>query len=436
MKKNLILFTTLFLLKISFLFSQSEKITGKWSGEITKEGKKWKCDLNIYEAESQLQGYFDVPDYGLYHLFFNKIEYDAGKVNMEYADKDTKVSFNGNVSLNSMSGDWEGIGIKAAFSLHRISEEPVILKTEEIFFENNDAKLAGTLIYPSGNGPFPAVIQVHGSGNQTRSEDFYRSRAYLLAMNGIACLIFDRRGKGQSTGSEVSMELLADDAIAGVHYLQNNPFIKKNEIGIMGFSQGGYIAPLAARRSKDIAFVITGAAPGITPNEQNDFNVENSLRKKKVDDDSIAYVLKFRNDLRNFQYNSVGDQIELEAILSDLKTKSWFKNTLLTDEKVEPVTGGIKDFLIYNPLPAWENVDVPVLLIWGEKDMLVPAEKSKTLIEAALIKGGNKNFQTIIYPNSTHGIESINNSDEWDFPRLAEGYHNSIVEWIFVQLKN
>ena len=111
-------------------------------------------------------------------------------------------------------------------STRKNNDLPEEYKIEEVYFDNKDTKLAGTLILPVGEGPFPAIVQVRGSGNQTRSEEFYLSRAFLFAKNGIATLIYDRSEKGASTGSDVSMELLAGDAIEGVHFLQSYPLKK------------------------------------------------------------------------------------------------------------------------------------------------------------------------------------------------------------------
>jgi len=428
MKKILVVITAGFLI-VSAIFAQCDNCKGQWIGEIVKDGKKWKTELNISVEEDHLKGYFDVPDYGLYHLVFDTVYLADNKIHLKYEDKNTKVNFNGTIAGKMMTGDWEGLETKATFSLQKMNDQPIEYKIEEVYFTNNESKLAGTLIIPLGKGPFPAVVHVHGSGNQTRTEEFYLSRAYLFAKNGIATLIYDRRGKGASTGSDVSMELLADDAIEGVHFLQRNNLIEKNKIGIMGFSQGGYIGPLAAIRSKDIAFLIAGSAPGVTPDYQNDFNVENKLRKLKVTEDTIAYVLNFRKDLREYQYSGIGDKSELSEGLDHLKTKSWFRSTLLTDEAVQPASPRIKDFLTFNPLPVWERVHVPVLLFWGELDNLVPVEISKIHIETALKKSGNKDYTIKTYANSSHGIEVINNTEVWDWPRLAEGYHDFLVNW-------
>ena len=112
--------------------------------------------------------------------------------------------------------------------------------------------------------------------------DAYRTEAYFFAAHGIASLIYDRRGLGESSGDEQSAGLhdLADDAIAGVHRLQEQPEIDPRRIGAWGHSQGGWVAPIAAARSSDVSFVIAQSAPAITPAAQEVFRVGTNARNE------------------------------------------------------------------------------------------------------------------------------------------------------------
>lgn len=417
------------------LNAQVKPIEGFWEGKIIKNGKAWSVELNIFQSNEALSGTFNLPDYGLYNLTFKTIRTTDSLVQFFFVDRNSKAIFDGTIKGSVISGNWEGLGMKATFSIQRKSSRAKRFISEDVIFSNSDAILSGTLILPEGKGPFPAIVQVHGSGNQTRSEDFYRSRAYLFAEQGIAVLIYDRRGKGRSTGTDVSMELLADDAIAGVNKLKSHPHIERTKIGIMGFSQGGYVGPLAASRSSDIRFLIVGSAPGITPDEQNDFDVENELRNRGVSSDTIRYVLTFRKDLRNYQYDNLGDKEELKRRLMIIRSKIWFKNTLLSDESIEQVGTGVKKWLSFDPLPIWEKVKIPKLLVWGRLDNVVPALRSKELIEDTFKRGLDKNYFIKIFENSGHGISIVNNGSEWDWPRLADGYNDLLISWTKQTLK-
>jgi pimeloyl-ACP methyl ester carboxylesterase len=431
-------FTSLaFALLVSFLGMQShaarDSIGGHWEGTVTRERKEWRIRLDIDADKNGLKATIDAPDYGLYALPLTQVKTTDSEVHLERVDRSGKVTFDGNLEGDRMTGQWEGLGVSASFQLKRLQMQPVTFIEEEIRFQSGGATLVGTLVKPNGPGRFPAIVFTHGSGNQTRTEDFYRSRAYLYARHGIAALIYDRRGKGASTsgGEDISFPVLADDALAGVRVLKLRADINPRQIGVSGYSQGGWVSPLAAIRSRDVAFVIVGSAPGITPDEQNTFAVENELRAKKVPETSIAAVLGLRRRVSEFQYRGTGNKSELESEINRLRGESWFRNTLLPDGALEPHGQGEKEFLSFDPVPVWAKVRVPVLSMWGELDLLVPAETSRAILARALRKGGNRDYTLKIFPGASHGLSVIRGLDEpWDWPRLAPGYQELMVEWL------
>ncbi len=131
-------------------------------------------------------------------------------------------------------------------------------------------KLAGTLTLPSGKAPFPAVILLTGSGAQDRDETLLGHKPFLvladyLTRRGVAVLRVDDRGVGGSTGSITSSttEDFAGDALAGVAFLKHRTEIDPAKIGLIGHSEGGLIAPIAAARSKDVAFIVMMAGTGL-----------------------------------------------------------------------------------------------------------------------------------------------------------------------------
>ena len=129
-------------------------------------------------------------------------------------------------------------------------------RREEVTFRNGAVSLAGTLTLPSGIKPHPAVVFIHGSGPDSREN--YSFYAELFARHGIATLIYDKRGVGASTGDwrRVHFRDLAEDALAGVRLLRSHKDIDASRIGLWGGSNGGWVAPLAASLSNDVAFVI------------------------------------------------------------------------------------------------------------------------------------------------------------------------------------
>ncbi|MBK7600288.1 MAG: alpha/beta hydrolase [Acidobacteria bacterium] len=172
-------------------------------------------------------------------------------------------------------------------------------RQEEVRFYNGEIVLAGTIYLPPSEGRHPVVIFIHGSGDDSREQ--YRFYANLLAKKGIAALIYDKRGVGASSGSwKLSpFGALADDALAGVHFLKNHPAIDAKRIGAWGGSEGAIIAPWIASRSSDVAFVIMQSATGVTFAQQNRYQNERQIRSATNSEENIAQglaIIKLQSD--------------------------------------------------------------------------------------------------------------------------------------------
>jgi pimeloyl-ACP methyl ester carboxylesterase len=92
-------------------------------------------------------------------------------------------------------------------------------------------------------------------------------------------------------------------------------------------------------------------------------------------------------------------------------------------------TEGALQLLFFEPAPVWEKVRVPVLLVWGDKDTVVPVEESKTIILNVLKKGRNADVTVKIFENVNHGVVLVNTNKTWDFPRVDLNYYDAIVQW-------
>ena len=151
---------------------------------------------------------------------------------------------------------------------------------EERTFTNGDVKLSGTLHLPRSQRPVAAVVVTHSASSPLRTTSLYEHLQAMLPALGIAVFVYDRRGSGQSGTQDAGGDftLLADDAVAAVRSLKADPRIDPRRIGTWGLSQGGWISPLAASRSTDIAFVIAVSAPVVTADVQMIFSSTNHLR--------------------------------------------------------------------------------------------------------------------------------------------------------------
>jgi len=150
------------------------------------------------------------------------------------------------------------------------------LRTEEVAFESHGAMLSGSIVFPPNGELRAAVVFIHGSGKQTRNLDL----ASRFAREGIAALVYDKRGVGKSGGEyegnqnvgEKNLALLADDAVAALRSLTDQPALKGAPAGFAGISQAGWIAPLAARRTDLAKFLVMWSGPVCKVSEEDIFS--------------------------------------------------------------------------------------------------------------------------------------------------------------------
>ena len=149
---------------------------------------------------------------------------------------------------------------------------PYPYHSENVKFPNTNAgiTLSGTFTYPSKGGAFPVVILISGSGPQDRNEEVFGHKPFLvladyLTRQGIAVLRYDDRGVGKSTGNFMASTSLdfATDAESAVAYLKTRKEINPQKIGVVGHSEGGLVAAIAASRTTDVSFIISLAGPGV-----------------------------------------------------------------------------------------------------------------------------------------------------------------------------
>jgi dienelactone hydrolase len=159
-------------------------------------------------------------------------------------------------------------------------------RSEEVEFESHGARLSGTVVLPDQAPAIAAVVFIHGSGQQSRNVGL----AERFASEGIAALVYDKRGAGKSGGeyegnqsvSEQNLALLADDAAAALRALASQPSLKGVPVGFAGISQAGWIAPLAAQKSPPAKFLVLWSGPVSKVSEEDIFSKFTADRDSSV----------------------------------------------------------------------------------------------------------------------------------------------------------
>jgi dienelactone hydrolase len=282
---------------------------------------------------------------------------------------------------------------------------------------------------PHGEGPWPGVVFVHGAGDETR--DASRFLATYYAQHGIASLIYDKRGVGQSGGDwhTVGFDALAEDVLAGVEVLRQRAGIDPSAVGVRGQSQGGWIAPLAASRSRTVAFVITAAGPLVTPAEEGHWDTLFALRTAGYHERAIAEAEALLG--RRDEAVRTGTWDTFRTALTKAQQRSWFEASGVSSE-VDPdswIWEWYRHVMDFDPVPVFEGLTIPVLAQFGAQDESIPAEKSAAILEG-IRDQGRKPFTVVVYPSTNHAMRNVVKGPAFHWPEYVGGFLDRQVEWI------
>jgi pimeloyl-ACP methyl ester carboxylesterase len=313
---------------------------------------------------------------------------------------------------------------------------PYPYREEQVTFVNAKAGItfAGTLTLPASSAASPAVVLITGSGAQDRDETVAGHKPFLvladtLTRRGIAVLRVDDRGVGGSGGTmaTATSEDFVDDALAAVAYLTARKDIDTRHIGLVGHSEGGLIAPIAATRSKDIAFIVLMAGPGITGDQILFLQGAAIMRANGASEAAIS-----RN--REVQ-EKLFDIIRTEK--DDAAAREKIKAVAPGQERV--ATPWFRYFLSYDPVPVLQKVTCPVLAINGEKDLQVPYRENLDAIGKALRAGGNPDATTLSMPNLNHLFQTSQTGSPSEYAKIPETIApvalDAISDWILKRSK-
>jgi uncharacterized protein len=287
------------------------------------------------------------------------------------------------------------------------------VSVEELQVEGDGFTLAASY---SPAGP-SALVGLHGASEGTRDSPLLRHLHELLPPHGIGVVTFDRRGEGESTGDATRgrFDLQADDALAVLRA------IGAERGGLFGYSQGGWIAPLAAARSDDVAFLVLVASIGVTPSEQMMVAVERQLRLAGYGDDVVDRALDLRRRFEHWIHAVAPEPDEqladdlLAAVDEPWAGQLWLPPSLLDQEGVRLWI----EEMDYDPRPTFEQVRVPTLSFYGELDSWAPVEAS---VEAWREARGD-GVELVVIPGAEHDLTLPDGT-------FAPEYDRRLVEWL------
>jgi uncharacterized protein len=306
--------------------------------------------------------------------------------------------------------------------------------TEDVYFSSGGVRLSGALYLPAQSGPHPAIVVLHSASGGTRDFHAYRHLTTALPAAGFATLLFDRRGAGKSEGDFYTARFddLAADALAGVALLKARRDIQPDCIGIWGISQGGWLAPLAATLSGDVAFVVPVSGPGVSPARQMDYAAAHALRTAGQSPEVVEKALRVRA-LVNEYYRGRAARQEVEQAVAVIRAESWFEQVFLPSSGNLPANPGSTKWYLemdYDPLSVIARVRVPMAFFFAEMDAWVPVDESIA------------NIQRVTQSHAGVSIWRISGADhlmETGLPDsggpVSDHYLKLLIEWLHGRMR-
>lgn len=438
----------------SIVFAQNKTIEGNWLGAIEVNGISLRLTLKVVKnADGAFAATLDSLDQGAMNLPIDSIAQQQKTV--RFAAKNLGLSYEGTLDEtgDEISGTFRQGPLALPLVLKRTAtatkltrpqdpQKPYPYDETEVVYENktDKIKLAGSLTVPKNAAakPAPAVILITGSGSQDRNETVFGHRPFLvladyLTRRGIAVLRVDDRGIGGSEpgAPTATSENYASDVLAGIEFLKTRREINPNQIGLIGHSEGGMIAPMVAARSKDAAFIVLMAGLGQTG--ENALYSQTALLQKaenvspEITAQTNAALKSIFAILRAESNDKIAAQKIREALAArkaalndEQKLKFAEVETVLTSQIPMYLSRWFRYFVDYNPRPTLEKVKIPVLALNGENDLQVAPKENLAGIEAGLKAAGNKDVTIVLLPKLNHLFQTSERGTLAEYGKIEE----------------
>lgn len=443
-------------------------LVGDWGGSLLQNGVPvLRLVVKIRTAPcGQINATMDSPDQGATDLPVTSLQATADSLHLQMTYLGGAYGAAVDAAHTKLSGQWTQAGMVSQLDLSRGDsvvvrrrpqdpQKPYPYREEEVSYVSTaqGVKIAGTLTLPPGPGPFPAVLLLSGSGAQDRDEALMGHKPFLviadhLTRKGIAVLRVDDRGVGGSTGRlfDADLEDNATDALAGVKFLLSRPDVAPKKVGLVGHSEGGWVAPIAAARSRDVAFIVMLAGPAVNGEELlyaqeaalsrargvSESMIEASRRisqrmygiLKSEPDDSTAQrllraeITKAEAELASAQQNAV------DSVVS----RTWTNQA--TNQLQLLTTRWFRQLLVHDPAPELKKVRVPVLALYGERDLQVPPAQSALVLEKLLRGSKTKDYTVEVLPGLNHLFQHATSGQIDEYVRSEETFAPEALEKI------
>ncbi len=420
-----------------------ERVEGIWEGAIALG--ELRIVVHVEQADGELSARVDVPDQGA-RLPADDVRFDGERLALRVHAIGATYSGTLDGDGARLRGEWhQGVGIdldlvKVPKPSVRVRAQtptpPFPYRAEEVRLPGGGAgvTLAATLTLPEGDG-YPAVVLVSGSGPQDRDETIMGHQPFLvladhLSRNGVAVLRYDDRGVGESTGGREQAVTadFAEDA-AAVAYLRGRGDMDAARVGVIGHSEGAVVVARLAARDRGLSCGVMLGGPAVRGADVHQAQLRlvlgakwflpNSTVEKTADLNAALYAAArgpgtweqrraeglaiHREEFERFNF--------AERALLRLRPEG----TAMVNVVVSP---WFAHFLDYDPGVDLAAARVPILALYGERDLQVPPVQSVPVLEAIDADVGR--FDILVLPGLNHLFQTAETGAPDEYARIEE----------------
>jgi len=458
--KNII-FTFIILLNLTL---SAQELQGYWQGQLNNELQKINMQFafSYDSSRSSYIAYLTIPQQMIIRLKINKISVadDSIKINISnFAAKyDGKILDN-----DSIIGNLYQSGMSLPLILYRISEVdtfsfnrpqnplppfPYISKDVEFYNKKDKIKLAGTITIPDSISKHPAVVLISGSGPQDRDESlaFHKPFALIadrLTKAGIVVLRYDDRGVAKSEGnfSNATTFDFADDAKAAINWLKNQPFVDKNNIGVIGHSEGGIIAFYLASKEKNLKFAIALAGVTIPCDQLIALQTKKMMQlydmPTQITEAYYNFYLQALQIIKtetNDKWKNILDSLfnaNFNNLDSSLLSKYNIDKSLINQLTFSYNNIWLKTFINIDPSDYLKNLNCNTLALFGSKDVQVPAAENEEMFkQIAMCKKKSCVVESMTFEGLNHLFQHANTGSTEEYALIEETMSDDVLETI------
>jgi len=408
-------------------------IVGQWEGTATSADEQTRVSLELRLNKRILSASISLMDMGVMGWPAKDVQFTAGELTLRFPADDSEQIFKLRLVENAadksiLEGSWRDTRLEELAGISLVKKKTVPLYTSTpVQIDGPAGTLSAELVLPRGEGPFPGVVFLHGSGPQPK--DTNRFSAFALAEFGIASIIFDKRGVGgsESNWQGADFEDLARDGIAVGAYFSGLEQI--SNVGFFGHSQGGWIGPLAASLWDKTAFVISSAGPAVSPAREAQWSFIYNAISAGAGEEDVRLIRQlvehWHEGLRTNEWDAY------KQSLAEAVERPWYQSSELPYLQYPPEPEHLKyylPFMDYDPIPVLTKLEVPLLALLTPDDESIDAVETAYILKE--IKESGRDIQIKMYPGYNHGFRKLGAKGPIRWPGFPEDYFKLQSEFI------